>query len=242
MGFFKKKEISAEEQERLNTEKAEKEQVRAEKAEAKEKQRAIDSAARAEKKEAKKAAEQAHLERFFGTDPSFEDKMNISIYSWAIDRVRENLLEENEVVLSTVPAEFDKSEKKEVKGVLIATNQKLIFSSNVIGKEYLEVMDYKSMTGITLESDGFRKKELHVMSGREKRIFDDIKEDKQLEKMLSGVRKHISLARSGGGTTQAPVVPQTDKYQQLEQLAKLKGQGILTEEEFQSEKSKVLAQ
>lgn len=242
MGFFKKKEVTAEEQARLDAEKVERERVKQEKAEAKEIQRAIDSAARAEKKEAKKAEEEAHIERFFGPNPTFEEKMNVSIYSWAIGRVRDQLLEAKEVVLATVPAEYDKSDKKEVKGVLIATNQKLIFSSNVIGKEFLEIMDYKSMTGISLESDGFRKKELHVITGREKRVFDDIKEDKQLKKLLDGVRKQISSSRSGGSEQTMAVSSQPDKYQQLEQLAKLKDQGILTEEEFKAEKTKVLTQ
>ncbi|MDE0581515.1 PH domain-containing protein [Planococcus sp. A6] len=242
MGFFKKKEVSAEEQEKRDAEKAEKERLRLIKKEERDKQNAIDSAARAEKKEAKKAAEKAHLERFFGTNPSFDDTMNIGIYNWAIERVRDNLLEENETVLATVPAEYDKSDKKEVKGVLVATDQKLVFSSNVMTKEYLEVMDYSSMSGISLENDGFLKKELHIVSGKEKRVFDDIKDDKQLQKLLTGVRKHISLARSGSSSQVVAAAPQPDKFDQLEKIAKLKEIGALTEEEFQSEKAKILAE
>lgn len=240
MGFFKKKEISAEEQVRINAEKAEKERIRAEKTAEKEKQRTIDSATRAEKKEAKKAAEQAELEKFFGSDPGFYESSNFGIYNIAIERIRKSLLELNETVIATIPVECDISDKKEVKGVLVATDQKLIYSSNSAFKEFTEVMDYKSMTGISLAADGFLKKELHVTSAKEKRVFDDIKDDKHLEKLMAGVRKQISLARSGG-IPQPAATPAPDKYQQLEQLAKLKDQGILSEEEFQSEKTKILS-
>lgn len=239
MGFFKKKEISAAEQERINAEKAEKERLRAEKTAEKEKQRAIDSAARAEKKEAKKAAEQAELEKFFGSNPGLYETTNFGIYRIAIDRIRNNLLELNETVIATIPVEYDTSDKKEVKGVLVATDQKLIYSSNTAFKEFTEVMDYKTMTGISLAADGFLKKELHVTSSKEKRVFDDIKDDKHLEKLMAGVRKQISLARSGASPQQA-VSAAPDKYQQLEQLAKLKDQGVLSDEEFQSEKTKIL--
>jgi hypothetical protein len=37
-----------------------------------------------------------------------------------------------------------------------------------------------------------------------------------------------------------PAPPEEDKYAQLERLAALKAQGILTEEEFQAEKAKIL--
>ena len=41
---------------------------------------------------------------------------------------------------------------------------------------------------------------------------------------------------------QAPAAPaEDDKYAQLQQLAELKQQGILTEEEFAAEKAKILA-
>ena len=38
----------------------------------------------------------------------------------------------------------------------------------------------------------------------------------------------------------APAPPEEDKYAQLERIAALKAQGILTEEEFQAEKAKIL--
>lgn len=40
----------------------------------------------------------------------------------------------------------------------------------------------------------------------------------------------------------APIAPAEDKYTQLEKLAQLKEQGILTDEEFQAQKAIILAQ
>ncbi|WP_186763821.1 PH domain-containing protein [Planomicrobium sp. CPCC 101079] len=240
MGFFKKKEVSAEEQAKLDADKAERERLRQEKAAAREKQRAIDSAARTEKKEAKKLAEQTDLERFFGSDSGYNEQMNRIAYSVAINRIRDQLLGKDENVFATVPVEYDMAGGKEVKGVLIATDQKLVYSSNSINKEFTEIMDYKSMSSISLAADGFLKKELHVTSGREKRVFDDIKDDKHLTKLLDSVRKQIASAHSGSSTQPHAAAPQLDKYQQLEQISKLKEQGILTEAEFQVEKTKIL--
>jgi hypothetical protein len=39
----------------------------------------------------------------------------------------------------------------------------------------------------------------------------------------------------------APVAPEPDRYEQLKQLAQLKDQGVLTDQEFAAEKQRILA-
>ena len=46
---------------------------------------------------------------------------------------------------------------------------------------------------------------------------------------------------TGQPAASAPVAPAPDRFEQLKKLADLKTQGILTEEEFQSEKAKLLS-
>ena len=55
----------------------------------------------------------------------------------------------------------------------------------------------------------------------------------------STTRRHRSTPAAGSGTAAAPAAP--DPIEQLKQLAELRDQGILTEEEFAAEKAKVLA-
>lgn len=240
MGFFKKKELTKEEKAKRAAEEAERERLRQEKAEKRAAENEERKRERAAKKAEREADEKEDNEFWFGPSPTFDDTMNKGIYSIALDRVR-NLLAPNEVVLGTVPAEYDMPGGKEVKGVLVATNQKLVYCSNTFSKEYTEVMDYKSMGSISIKNDGFLKKEIHVVSGREKRIFDDIKDNPQLKRLLEGVQKQISNAHSSAsGQQQTSPDPQKDRIQQLKELAELKNEGILTEDEFRSEKQKIL--
>lgn len=240
MGFFKKKELTEEEKVRRAAEAEERERLRQEKAEKRAAENEERKQERAAKKAEREAADKEDNEFWFGPSPTFDDTMNKGIYSIALDRVR-NLLSPNEIVLGTVPAEYDMPGGKEVKGVLVATDQKVVYCSNTITKEFTEVMDYKSMGSISIKNDGLLKREIHVVSGREKRVFDDIKDNPQLKRLLDGVQKQISIAHSGGSSQQQPTTaPEKDRIQQLKELAELKNDGILTEEEFQSEKQRIL--
>lgn len=244
MSFFKKllqqEELTVEQKAERELERIEKARINKEKYE----QYQIEAEARkiekAEKKEAKALARQQDLERFFGTSPGTNEKNNYNIYTFALDRVRDKLISFNENVIASCPAEYDMPGGKEVKGLLIATNQKLIFSSNTITKEYIEVMDYKTMGSISIKNDGFLKKELHVVSGREKRVFDDLRDDAHLQRLLDGVRNQIATAHSGNSNPTKEVASPISKAQQLKEFAELRDSGILSEEEFQAEKAKIL--
>lgn len=241
MGFFKKKELSEEEKVKRQAEQEEREKIRREKADQRAAENAVRKQERAAKKAEKEAAEKAEMERFFGTNPDFETQMIKIGNSTALERIKK-MISDSEEVVATVEAEYDMPGGKEVKGLLVATNQKLLFSSDNITKEFTEVMDYKSMSSIKMMNDGFTKKELHVVSGREKRVFDDIRNNHHLDRLLDGVRKQISVAHAGtSNQPQSNVVEQKDRVQQLKELAELKNTGILTEEEFQTEKQKILS-
>lgn len=186
----------------------------------------------------------ARKEKFIGTNPSMFAKMDYSNYKKPIAYIDENMLNPNEKVLAMIEAEYDKSEKKELKGILVATDRKLIFASFGFNKEYTEVFEYKKMNGISFKRDGFAEKQLVIDYCRGTRKFDDINDTKEFREFMDKIKKQIALHKSGTDTETLQVSvssePVKDKYEQLEQLGKLKEQGILSEEEFNIEKTKIL--
>ena len=170
--------------------------------------------------------------------------MNFSVYKRAILQFENNLKMDGEQVLAAIPAEYDKTKKREIKGMLIATDQRLIFVTSGIGHgEFSEILEYKRMNGISLAPDGLGQKELLIDYGRSRKIFDDIVNDKRFNIFLNIVRDKINEAKRNPTTrrtTQAKPQKTEDKYELLEKIAKLHKQGILTDEEFQAEKQKIL--
>ena len=250
MSFLKKlfaqEDFSPEDREKLEQEKAEKKAQREKEQQLLKQQREKERDEKRAEKERKKQLELEQIEKFFGPNPGFTTKTNYAIHKSILLYIENNLLSFDEKILATIPAEYDKTQKREIKGVLVATDQKLIFGSKTFTSEYIETFEYKKMNGITLANDdGFATKELYIDYGRGRKKFDDITNDDLFKNFREKVREQITLAKTPITKTnrqQRPVSPTSnqDKYKQLEQLGKLKEQGILTEEEFVAEKQKIL--
>jgi hypothetical protein len=59
--------------------------------------------------------------------------------------------------------------------------------------------------------------------------------------LIHYARNRLAQPQAAQGPPQPTPTPSVDRYEQLKKLAELKAQGILSEEEFQAEKSKILA-
>jgi hypothetical protein len=199
-------------------------------------------------KEKRKAAELKKVERFFGPDPGMGKKVTYSAYKPTFEYVDKHVLRRDERVLGVIQAEFDKNKKTEIKGILIAAEEKLIFALVRGSGHYLEEFDYSKMKGISLKRDGLLSKELYIDYGRGRKKFDDIVDDLDFKAFLKAVNGKIAEFRnkpaskpaSKATTTATTSETSVDKYKQLERIAELKEKGILTEEEFQAEKQKIL--
>lgn len=230
MSFFKKI---------LGTHNKTSEEIEAERSKKEEKQRAH---------EAKKAIDKALQEKYIGL--GFGKGLDFSLYKGTIQYFESTVLRSDEIVLHSIKAEYDKTKKREIKGLLIATNQRLIFVSSGVGfGQYLEEFDYRKMNGIAQANDGFFEKEIYIDLGRSRKKFDDIIPDERFKEFVAVVMQQINVARNTPKDTRtqkitnngtATEVKKVDKYEALEKIAKLKEQGILTEEEFQTEKEKIL--
>lgn len=247
MSFFKKllgqEDLSPEEREKREQLALEKKAQKEKELQAWQEQRAREKAQKLAEKERKQELEQERLKKFFGPNPGFTAKTNFSIYKKAFEYMEKNILNPDEKVLATIPAEYDKNKKTEIKGVLVATDQKLIFGTITVNREHFESFDYRKMVGISLANDGFLSKELHINFSRGKKVFDDIVNDDSFKHFLDAVKKQITESKKTPPKPKANTksAPQPEsKYEKLAQIAKLRDQGVLTEEEFKAEKQKIL--
>jgi hypothetical protein len=221
-----------------------KEKALAEK-EAKRKQREAEYQTAQKRKQEKQTAEMHMMEKYFGKSTGFFNKMNFSVYKKAIIYFEQHIQNPNEEVLISIPAEYDKTKKREIKGMLISTSDRLLFVTSGIGHgEYAESFEYRKMNGISLAPDGFAQKELLIDYGRSRKVFDDIVNDDQFKTFLNTVRNKMNESKRTASpakkTNSKSTSKSENKYDQLAQIAKLRDQGILTEEEFQKEKEKIL--
>lgn len=159
-----------------------------------------------------------------------------------------NILWEDEVLEKLVQGKYNNNG-----GILVATNKRLIFIDKALLGSRLRVEDfpYDKLTSIQYDTGSFfsdastlepdRRATITIFaSGNKAEIKHVHKEQVQgfcdyVRARTSGIAEHASApqaAASGGG---AP-----DVVSQLERLARLKEQGMLTDEEFQGEKKKLL--
>jgi hypothetical protein len=127
-------------------------------------------------------------------------------------------------------------------GVLVATNKRLLFVDKGIMKLRVEDFPYDKVSSIqyktgllmgtiTIFASGNRA-EIKDVEKNQARAFGDY-----VRARTSGATEHASMPQNGPDGDGAS----DDTLARLERLAKLKEQGILSEEEFQSQKVKILA-
>ncbi|WP_079526169.1 PH domain-containing protein [Halobacillus hunanensis] len=191
-----------------------------------------------QRKADKKEALRKELAYWFGSSPSTTQEVKYSVNREAFKHLRNKVFVENEKPQKAIFVEYDKRKNTEIDGVLVATTERLIFAYKYKYEQYVEDWDYSKIKGFHLKPDGF-KWELYFEIGRSKKKFDDIKKDDNLKEFLSIVEQKINQPQPKKKKT-SNRGKQPDKYQQLEKIGKLKEQGILTEDEFQSEKQKIL--
>lgn len=126
-------------------------------------------------------------------------------------------------------------------GVLVATNKRLIFIDKGIFSLKVEDFPYDKITSIQY-SIGFILGEITIYASGNKAKITHIEKD-VVRPFADWVRNYINTGAKEEKETvqsQAPSTHTNTVIEQLKELAKLKEQGILTEEEFQAQKAKIL--
>ena len=142
--------------------KLERERAANEKKEKQQEERERRISERKQQQQEKDEKNRAQQEKYFGK-AGFLNSMSLMSLSRTINYFEEFILVEGEEVLAGISAEYDKTKKREIKGMLIATNLQLHFVSNGVGSgQFHETFDYTKMNGIALAPDGFLSKELLI--------------------------------------------------------------------------------
>jgi hypothetical protein len=93
----------------------------------------------------------------------------------------QRVLKPNEKAQSFIFCEFDKSSKKEMKGYLIPTNNRVLF----VDKSLTHIVKFRYETIINLNwfKDGVVERGLHIQYGRKRLEFDEMFDVNQLKKV-----------------------------------------------------------
>jgi len=189
-------------------------------------------------KERTKQEDIQQREKYVGTSLY---RMNYTFYKPAIDYFENTVQLANEIVLSSLPAEYDCG-NLEKKGLLIATNMRVVFVAKKGISQFYKSHYYNYMEGIFLASDGIAQKELTIHTPPLRTTFDDILNDDRLKKFIDVVQKQMQDSKDNRRMTndKKKLSTSVDPYGDLEKIANLRDKGILTEEEFLEEKKKIL--
>lgn len=142
-----------------------------------------------------------------------------------------NILGENETPIHALYGIYEGGA-----GALVATNRRFIFIDKGIFKLKVEDFPYDKVASIQFNS-GLMSRELTIYaSGNSAKITHVDKTNAR--KLVDWARNYISNSETGQPIK--PAAQTNDVIQQLKDLAELKNQGILTEEEFQTQKTKIL--
>lgn len=149
-----------------------------------------------------------------------------------------NILRENEKVLNIVQGVYEG-----FNGILCATDRRLVFiGKGIIRGLKVEDFAYDKISSIQYQVGMLMGKMTLFTSGNKANI-EQVYPKEEIRDFAEEVRARISAPKPSSSVQvlQAPPAqPQPDRYDQLEKLARLKGTGVMTEEEFQVEKRRIL--
>ena len=104
-----------------------------------------------------------------------EIKRNKPFFQSLVQRV----FEPNEKALTFIFCEFDKSSKKEIKGYLIPTNNRVIFITKNLN--FLDKFRYQTIINVNWFKDGILERGLHIQYGKRKLEFDEMYDQEQMK-------------------------------------------------------------
>lgn len=153
------------------------------------------------------------------------------IGKWEINELP-NILWEDEDIIRLASGNYNNG-----MGIVVATNKRIIFLNKGILNTQIEDFAYNKISSIQCNK-GLCLGSLVIYSAGNKAVIDSlIKTEAQY--LADYIRARIS---QGDAQAQAPAqnTSNNDVVSQLERLAKLKEQGILTDEELAQQKAKIL--
>lgn len=152
-------------------------------------------------------------------------------------KVLADVIREDETIIHAVAGTFDGNY-----GAAAATNQRVVFvgrSTGFVRRVKTEEYMYANITSIEVKT-GLAQAKVELVVPGNRAIIDKVPNE-QAKGFAAAVRRKIASAHAPQAPVPLPASPaQVDVADQLEKLANLRERGILTEEEFQTQKKKLL--
>jgi len=130
----------------------------------------------------------------------------------------------------------------------VVTNQRIIHRQGWISKTSMEVPlqrinDVRFHQGILERIVGAGDLVIESAGTQGQEVFSDIRHPEQMQRTIYE-RSEARENRAGGApaTPAAPAAPAASRTEELQRLADLRDRGVLTEEEFQAQKARVLGE
>jgi hypothetical protein len=130
-------------------------------------------------------------------------------------------------------------------GVLVATNKRLVFVDKGIGKLKVEDFPYDKLTSIQYET-GWTMGSITMFASGNKAEIKNVAKDQcknfadYVRARITAVSEHASAPQVSEPASASMSNGGSDIVDRLERLAKLKEQGMLTDDEFEAQKQKIL--
>lgn len=179
------------------------------------------------------------LTRWSGSKPSDKLEIDFYIHQNSLIYADQHVLRKNEQVLQFIGADYGKLEDTKFNGVLILADSRLLYVNKEKNSQFTQDWNYNKLNGVKVSGYPLKAHEFQIEVGKSKKVFHRVNKKEQFNSFIDALQNKISNAESTP-TKRKTVSNPSNKYKQLEQIAKLKEQVILTEEEFQSEKTKIL--
>jgi hypothetical protein len=115
-----------------------------------------------------------------------EIKNNKQFFAGLVQRV----FEPNEKALAFIFCEFDKSSKKEIKGYLLATNNRVLFLTKDL--TFMDKFRYQTVNNVSWFKDGVLERGLHIHYGNRKLEFDEMFDQEQMKRVGNTILKRAT--------------------------------------------------
>ncbi|MGU3394079.1 excalibur calcium-binding domain-containing protein [Priestia sp. D51] len=164
-----------------------------------------------------------NMQKWFGNKPTMSQSAVKSKYEKLLIHAEHNILSLDEIILKVIEAEFDKKSGKEVDGILVLTNYRLLF----ITKHEHRAFEYKDINDMNIQADEKDKNEwkLTIFVGYTSQKFDDIKKNDDTQEFLDILEEKILNPNINILTT---VTHNFDYFLHAERLNELKEVNIKT--------------
>ena len=123
-------------------------------------------------------------------------------------------------------------------GLAVATSTRVIFVSKIMLNLLVEEFAYDKITSVQMDG-GFLSNDIIITFGGSKVKFTGLVKA-QCTELTNYIKEQVNKPKSTGAVVHQTVNVPTDPMDQIAKLAKLKEQGILTEEEFTAKKKQLL--